>query len=1058
MHVRTQLDALLIRLSEKPWDSIMAECPDCRWITLKPHGPDHPDYRHVLIKPTTTGFRVVWAGSANLMHLRIHPTAGGGSRRPRVPIDESKREEQRRRVTESWAQARDQYVRHAVKLLGYDPQTLQQTDADELVGHLIRAVRVVRTPSPSKSDKSKQPQTETETGDTDEAKPKQPSEESKRAQSEQIREASDNIAKRALEELGLSIGVDIQDVPEDLGKRLRQLDEEQIEALGLLTEELRRHKARYERVMRETAPTAVSSGLLTGAPVEEEELQEAIAQAWQQARNAAELEAAARRNIAFWNAFDSAGRGVQARYLKGAAEALASLTLKHTGAAVHPAWVQLLGVEGAAQAAAIYLASKVPDIESLTRAIDKTHAEAAMRVPAEVLKRADEETERTRQLIDELRARDALSSAYAGRLATRNTLYRQAVLGQAGGSLAFTAALGDALRRGTYNEDVVVQGVAEPSRLNAIARRMGLKDDEYTIARTHDGQTRLVIKRDAIARVMERSTMEFKADESARRIKRHELTLGEDWRPQGLDPRVTLSEEQRAAIEFALARKRVVWDLKAGIGKSLSAIALGKHLLDTGQVDAVIMMVPSNLRDTMLLEHRKFFGNGIRVAVAGEVAPENRTLVDSQGLGAEGRQRLLREGDEPFLIVGHATIRNDVDAIIDRIRRHNGRVLLVLDEAHQAFTPGQGESSQIMQAMQKISEATNENTYMVAMTGTPIRARVSNAHQIISWVEPTMIPESSFQLAFDGIGLGASAVHQIKEENLNRAIDPIVISEHYQLDVPRRDFQHSAPLSTHQLNELRRIAAAEDTIPAAEREWQRLQAIEDLDPEQNALIQRLRQVVEMEHQREDLQPLRDAGHHPIGIVFSNFMWGVHTIQQAFKPGEVLTYTGEDNGARRNQVRAAVNERAIVPGGRVLFDGGEGVAVRILAGGKVRVRLDDGREITVRPEQNPRSGVKLIVATSAGSTGLNLQGANYIVHYGLPFTEAELKQRNARAFRKGQRFAVHTHTITAEVPKEYLQSYQLAQQRRAMEALKPAGRAWLMDDSGTMLRHTGVYAE
>jgi hypothetical protein len=195
----------------------------------------------------------------------------------------------------------------------------------------------------------------------------------------------------------------------------------------------------------------------------------------------------------------------------------------------------------------------------------------------------------------------------------------------------------------------------------------------------------------------------------------------------------------------------------------------------------------------------------------------------------------------------------------------------------------------------------------------------------------------------------------------------------------------------------------------------------------------------------------------LGIVFSNFMWGVHTIQQAFKPGEVLTYTGEDNGARRNQVRAAVNERAIVPGGRVLFDGGEGVAVRILAGGKVRVRLDDGREITVRPEQNPRSGVKLIAATSAGSTGLNLQGANYIVHYGLPFTEAELKQRNARAFRKGQRFAVHTHTITAEVPKEYLQSYQLAQQRRAMEALKPAGRAWLMDDSGTMLRHMGVQA-
>jgi len=1052
MHASALLERLLVRLSEKPWDAIMAACPDCRWITLKPHGPDHPDYRHVLIKPTTTGFRVVWAGSANLMHLRVHVTEGG-RRRERQPMDESKREALKQRVSEAWAQERDKYAQAAAKLLGYDAETLQQTDADELVGHLLRAVRVERARREPEKPKREPKQSATDE-ETPSEKSQQDEEKRKLAQAERIREAADNIAKRALEELGLTIGVDIKDVPEDLGQRLRNLNEEQLEALGLLTNELRRHKARYERVMRETAPMATSASILTGQPVDDEEIESAVAQAWQRARNAAELETAARRNIAFWNAFDNAGRGVHARYNKGAAESLANLTLRHAGAAVHPALVQLLGVEGAAHATAIYLAQRAQDIESLTRDIEQTHAEAALRVPAETLRRAEEEAERTRQLIEDLRSRDALSSAYAGRLAARNTLYRQAVLGQAAGSLAFTAALADALRRGTYNDDVVVQGVADSSRLNAIARRMGLKEGDYSISRTQDGQTRLVIKRDAVAQLMRRATMEFKEDEEAKRIKRHELTLGEDWRPDGMDPTVKLGEEQRAAIEFAMQRKRVVWDLKAGIGKSLSSIALGKHLLDTGQVDAVIMMVPSNLRDTMLHEHRKFFGNRIRVGVAGDLAPENRALTDAHATGAEERQRLIREGDAQFIIVGHATIRNDVDAIIDRIRKHDGRVLLVLDEAHQAFSPGTGEASQIMQAMHKISEATNDNTYMVAMTGTPIRSRVSNVHQMVSWVEPRMIPESSFQLAFDGIGLGASAVHHIKEENLNRAIDPIVISEHYQLNVQRRDFEHSVPLSTHQLEELRRITAAEDTIPAAERDYKRLQAIEDGDPERNALIQRLRQVVESEHQRDDLRELRDAGHHPVGIVFANYLSGVRTIQQAFKPGEVLTYTGEDNGARRQQVRAAVNERAIVTGGRVIFDGGEGVAVRVNPSGSVRVRLDDGREVTVRPEQNPRSGVKLIAATSAGSTGLNLQGANYIVHYGLPFTKAELDQRNARAFRKGQRFSVHTHTIVAEVPKEHLQQRQLEQQSRAMEALKPAGRH-LMDDSGILLRHSGA---
>jgi len=510
MHASALLERLLIRLSEKPWDAIMAACPDCRWITLKPHGPDHPDYRHVLIKPTTTGFRVVWAGSANLMHLRVHVTEGG-SRRVREPMDESKREALKQRVSESWAQERDKYAQSAAKLLGYDAETLQQTDADELVGHLLRAVRVERTRrQPEKPQREPKPPK----ADAETAREKSPQDEEKRklAQAERIREASDNIAKRALEELGLAIGVDIKDVPEDLGQRLRNLDEEQIEALGLLTNELRRHKARYERVMRETAPTATSASILTGQPVDDEEIESAVAQAWQRARNAAELEVAARRNIAFWNAFDNAGRGVHARYNKGAAESLANLTLRHTGTAVHPALVQLLGVEGAAHATAIYLAQRAQDIESLTRDIEQTHADAAMRVPAETLRRAEEEAERTRQLIEDLRSRDALSAAYAGRLAARNTLHRQAVLGQAAGSLAFTAALADALRRGTYNDDVVVQGVADSSRLNAIARRMGLKEGDYSISRTQDGQTRLVIKRDAVSQLMKRATMEFKEE------------------------------------------------------------------------------------------------------------------------------------------------------------------------------------------------------------------------------------------------------------------------------------------------------------------------------------------------------------------------------------------------------------------------------------------------------------------------------------------------------------------------------------------------------------------
>jgi hypothetical protein len=188
MHATALLERLLVRLSEKPWDAIMAACPDCRWITLKPHGPDHPDYRHVLIKPTTTGFRVVWAGSANLMHLRVHVTEGG-RRRERQPMDESKREALRQRVSESWAQERDKYAQAAAKLLGYDAETLKQTDADDLVAHLLRAVRVERTRrEPEKPQREpKQPEADAETPSE---KSQEGEEKRKLAQAERIREAA----------------------------------------------------------------------------------------------------------------------------------------------------------------------------------------------------------------------------------------------------------------------------------------------------------------------------------------------------------------------------------------------------------------------------------------------------------------------------------------------------------------------------------------------------------------------------------------------------------------------------------------------------------------------------------------------------------------------------------------------------------------------------------------------------------------------------------------------------------------------------------------------------
>lgn len=54
--------------------------------------------------------------------------------------------------------------------------------------------------------------------------------------------------------------------------------------------------------------------------------------------------------------------------------------------------------------------------------------------------------------------------------------------------------------------------------------------------------------------------------------------------------------------------------------------------------------------------------------------------------------------------------------------------------------------------------------------------------------------------------------------------------------------------------------------------------------------------------------------------------------------------------------------------------------------------------------------RVICMTNAGSTGLNLQAANTVINVDLPWNPAVLEQRIARAYRMGQKNAVHVYKL------------------------------------------------
>jgi hypothetical protein len=81
---------------------------------------------------------------------------------------------------------------------------------------------------------------------------------------------------------------------------------------------------------------------------------------------------------------------------------------------------------------------------------------------------------------------------------------------------------------------------------------------------------------------------------------------------------------------------------------------------------------------------------------------------------------------------------------------------------------------------------------------------------------------------------------------------------------------------------------------------------------------------------------------------------------------------------------------------------EGSAIRVLYGGMDNSDGEGTFEGIKAAFNDPRSAVRILVATDAASEGLNLQqSARYLLHFDIPWNPARMEQRNGRIDRHGQ---------------------------------------------------------
>lgn len=199
---------------------------------------------------------------------------------------------------------------------------------------------------------------------------------------------------------------------------------------------------------------------------------------------------------------------------------------------------------------------------------------------------------------------------------------------------------------------------------------------------------------------------------------------------------------QQAPLDVFYARRNILLAFDTGLGKTYCAIAAAEELLESAQVDRVLLVVPAGLkyqwaeaiaRFTDLPTQRKRF-KGEQVTI-----PDSRYCMVIDGT-PEKRKRQYQLAHETvtcnYVIVGYDNVTSD-ERWVKRVRAE----FIVLDEASAIKTL----SSQRTKAIKAKLDA----PWRMALTATPIDNRPDELFSIMEWVDASVLGRGDlFDLAY----------------------------------------------------------------------------------------------------------------------------------------------------------------------------------------------------------------------------------------------------------------------------------------------------------------------
>ncbi len=399
---------------------------------------------------------------------------------------------------------------------------------------------------------------------------------------------------------------------------------------------------------------------------------------------------------------------------------------------------------------------------------------------------------------------------------------------------------------------------------------------------------------------------------------------------------------QKEGMLFGLYKKAVLIGDEMGLGKTLQAIGLGVAKSELFGFRTVLVVTMSSLKEQWKREIERFSHQQACV-IAGS---------------AQQRKLQYRENDSLFKITNYEAVLRDVTII-----GHLQPDLIILDEA-QRIKNFETKTAQAIKSLPR--------QHAIILTGTPLENKLEDVYSLVQFLDPELL-SPLWQFAADhfflnrnkkGDILGYTNLKSLQEKlkplvirrRKEEVIDqlPEVVVNDYYIDLHAEQGEIHAGLSQALLP----IISKPFLTPVDMRRIQ-------------ALLLKMRQVCDTTYlidRETNISPKLDE----LGNIIDEILQQQDRKAVIFSEWTTMTMLIGKELSRRAIPFVELSGKVPVPKRQPLID-----------------------EFSTNPK------CKVFLSTDAGGTGLNLQAADCVINFELPWNPAKLHQRIGRVNRIGQ---------------------------------------------------------